>query len=78
MTRAATIAAVCPDGRGPRVRRGTATAATFGWFGLQTTTDRRERWGDAVPPGLIRLSAGREDTDDLLDDVLGAPERIRA
>ncbi|MCU1628610.1 MAG: hypothetical protein JWP64_3559, partial [Pseudonocardia sp.] len=34
--------------------------------------------GDAVPPGLIRLSAGREDTDDLLDDVLGAPERIRA
>ncbi|MCU1630277.1 MAG: hypothetical protein JWP64_5226 [Pseudonocardia sp.] len=39
---------------------------------------RRERRGDAVPPGLIRLSAGREDTDDLLDDVLGAPERIRA
>jgi cystathionine beta-lyase/cystathionine gamma-synthase len=31
-----------------------------------------------VPPGLIRLSAGCEDTDDLLDDVLGAPEWIRA
>jgi cystathionine gamma-lyase len=52
------------------------SATSFG--GLQTTADRRERWGDAVPPGLIRLSAGCEDTDDLVDDVLGALDRIRA
>jgi cystathionine gamma-lyase len=52
------------------------SATSFG--GLQTTADRRERWGDAVPPGLIRLSAGCEDTDDLVHDVLGALDRIRA
>ncbi|MCW0213620.1 MAG: cystathionine gamma-lyase [Pseudonocardia sp.] len=52
------------------------SATSFG--GLQTTADRRERWGDAVPPGLVRLSAGCEDTDDLVDDVLGALDHIRA
>jgi len=30
------------------------------------------RWGDAVAPGLVRYSAGCEDTADLVDDVLHA------
>lgn len=47
-----------------------ASATSFG--GLRTTADRRERWGDAVPPGLVRLSAGCEDTTDLVADVLAA------
>ncbi|MBP2323664.1 cystathionine gamma-lyase [Kibdelosporangium banguiense] len=47
------------------------TAATsFG--GLHTTADRRAQWGDPVPPGLVRLSAGCEDTDDLLTDIQAA------
>lgn len=46
------------------------SATSFG--GLRTTADRRERWGDAVPPGLVRLSAGCEDTADLVADVLAA------
>ncbi|TCK20875.1 cystathionine gamma-lyase [Pseudonocardia endophytica] len=44
------------------------SATSFG--SLRTSADRRARWGDAVPPGLVRLSAGCEDTDDLVDDVL--------
>ncbi|WP_086825472.1 cystathionine gamma-lyase [Allokutzneria sp. NRRL B-24872] len=47
------------------------TAATsFG--GLHTTGDRRAQWGDPVPEGLVRLSVGVEDTDDLLADVIQA------
>ena len=46
------------------------SATSFG--GLRSTADRRERWGDAVPPGLLRFSAGCEDTDDLVADVLAA------
>jgi cystathionine gamma-lyase len=43
-------------------------ATSFG--GLHTTADRRGRWGgDAVPPGFVRLSAGCEDTADLVADV---------
>jgi cystathionine gamma-lyase len=44
------------------------TAATsFG--GLHTTLDRRAQWGvDAVPPGFVRISAGCEDTADLVAD----------
>jgi cystathionine gamma-lyase len=45
-----------------------ADATSFG--GLHTTADRRARWGgDAVPPGFVRLSAGCEDTEDLVADV---------
>ncbi|MHA6796014.1 cystathionine gamma-lyase [Pseudonocardia bannensis] len=51
-----------------------ASATSFG--GLRTTADRRERWGDAVPPGLLRLSAGVEDTADLVADVLGALDAV--
>ena len=45
-------------------------ATSFG--GLHTSVDRRARWGDAVPGGFARISAGIEDTDDLVADVLGA------
>jgi cystathionine gamma-lyase len=43
-------------------------ASSFG--GVQTTAERRGRWsGDAVSEGFIRLSAGCEDTPDLVADV---------
>jgi cystathionine gamma-lyase len=43
-------------------------ATSFG--SVYTTAERRARWGgDDVPPGFIRLSAGCEDTADLLADV---------
>lgn len=43
-------------------------ATSFG--GVQTSAERRARWGgDAVTEGFIRLSAGIEDTADLLADV---------
>lgn len=51
------------------------SATSFG--GVHTSADRRARWGDAVPEGLVRLSAGIEDTEDLVDDVLGALDSIR-
>ena len=49
---------------------GRAASTSFG--GLHTSVDRRARWGDAVPAGFARISAGIEDTDDLVADVLGA------
>ncbi|MFF3554506.1 cystathionine gamma-lyase [Streptomyces tsukubensis] len=46
-------------------------ATSFG--GVRSSAERRGRWGgDAVPDGFIRLSAGAEDTDDLVADVLRA------
>lgn len=45
-------------------------ATSFG--GLHTTVDRRARWGDPVPEGFVRLSAGCEDPTDLVGDVLAA------
>ena len=43
-------------------------ATSFG--GVHTTAERRVRWGgDDVPEGFIRLSAGCEDTADLVADV---------
>jgi cystathionine gamma-lyase len=51
------------------------TAATsFG--GLHTTADRRAQWGDDTPPGLVRLSCGVEDTDDIVADILSALDTI--
>jgi cystathionine gamma-lyase len=51
------------------------TAATsFG--GLHTTADRRAQWGDDAPDGLVRLSCGVEDTDDLVADILAALDTI--
>lgn len=50
------------------------SATSFG--SLRTTADRRERWGDQVPPGLVRLSAGCEDTADLVADVRTALDAV--
>jgi cystathionine gamma-lyase len=44
------------------------SATSFG--SVHTTAERRARWGgDAVPEGFIRLSAGCEETADLVADV---------
>ncbi|WP_219905487.1 cystathionine gamma-lyase [Actinopolyspora mortivallis] len=45
-------------------------ATSFG--GVHSTADRRAQWGDPVPEGFVRFSAGCEDTEDLVADVLGA------
>jgi cystathionine gamma-lyase len=46
---------------------------TTSFGGVHTTAERRARWGgDAIPEGFIRLSAGCEDTQDLLEDVTQA------
>ncbi|WP_428953608.1 cystathionine gamma-lyase [Streptomyces sp. cg35] len=46
-------------------------ATSFG--GVRSTAERRGRWGgDAVPDGFIRFSAGAENTEDLVADVLRA------
>lgn len=42
-------------------------ATSFG--GVRSTAERRGRWGEAVPEGFIRLSAGIEDAADLLADL---------
>ncbi|MGX2995932.1 cystathionine gamma-lyase [Streptomyces sp. JNUCC 64] len=52
-------------------------ATSFG--GVRSTAERRRRWGgDPVPEGFIRLSAGIEDPDDLLGDVLRALDHATA
>ncbi len=48
-----------------------AEATSFG--GVHATAERRERWGtDDVPPGFIRYSAGIEEPEDLVADLLNA------
>jgi cystathionine gamma-lyase len=48
-------------------------ATSFG--GVHSTAERRARWGtDDVPEGFIRFSAGCEDAEDLVRDVLRALE----
>ena len=48
-----------------------AEATSFG--GVHATAERRGRWGtDDVPDGFIRYSAGCEDPDDLVADLLHA------
>jgi cystathionine gamma-lyase len=47
-----------------------------GFGDLRTTADRRARWGDSVPEGLLRISAGVEDTADLLADVAAALDAV--
>jgi cystathionine gamma-synthase len=44
--------------------------------GVETTIERRQKYaGDAhVPPGLIRMSVGIEDVDDLWHDLTTAME----
>lgn len=54
-----------------------AEATSFG--GVHTSAERRARWGtDDVAPGLIRFSAGIEDTADLVADVRAALETATA
>lgn len=42
--------------------------------GVETLIERRARYAfeDATPPGLLRMSVGLEDVDDLWDDLAGA------
>ncbi|MFF5701653.1 cystathionine gamma-lyase [Streptomyces sp. NPDC012794] len=52
-------------------------ATSFG--GVRSTAERRGRWGgDAVPEGFIRFSAGAEDPEDLVADVLRALDSAAA
>jgi cystathionine gamma-lyase len=51
-------------------------ATSFG--GVSTTAERRARWGgDAVGEGFIRLSAGCEAIEDLLEDIGQALDAVR-
>jgi cystathionine gamma-lyase len=49
-----------------------AAATSFG--GLHSSADRRAQWGDETPDGLVRLSCGVEDTEDLVADIRAALE----
>jgi cystathionine gamma-lyase len=50
-------------------------ATSFG--GTHTMAERRQRWGsDEVAEGLVRLSAGLEDPDDLIKDVTRALDAL--
>ena len=51
-------------------------ATSFG--GVTTTAERRARWGgDAVAEGFIRMSAGCEAVEDLIEDMAQALDAIR-
>jgi cystathionine gamma-lyase len=51
-------------------------ATSFG--GVSTTAERRARWGgDAVAEGFIRMSAGCEAVEDLIEDMAQALDAIR-
>jgi cystathionine gamma-lyase len=50
-------------------------ATSFG--GVATTAERRARWGgDAIADGFIRMSAGCEAVEDLIDDISQALDAI--
>ncbi|WP_264001085.1 PLP-dependent transferase, partial [Mycolicibacterium gadium] len=48
------------------VQRSDLLVAATSFGGLHTCVDRRARWGDPVAGGFARISAGIEDTDDLV------------
>jgi cystathionine gamma-lyase len=51
-------------------------ATSFG--GIVTTAERRARWGgDAIPDGFIRMSAGCEAAEDLIEDIAQALDATR-
>ena len=51
-------------------------ATSFG--GVTTTAERRARWGgDAVADGFIRMSAGCEAVEDLIEDMTQALDATR-
>jgi cystathionine gamma-synthase len=48
--------------------------------GVESTLERRRRWRTeppTIPEGLVRLSVGIEDVDDLWDDLASALDRLR-
>jgi cystathionine gamma-lyase len=50
-------------------------ATSFG--GIHTSAERRARWkGDVIPEGFIRLIAGCEDGEDLIEDIARALEAL--
>jgi cystathionine gamma-lyase len=51
------------------VERSELLVASTSFGGIHTSVDRRARWGDPVPAGFVRISAGIEDTDDLVADI---------
>ena len=59
----------------------TLTGSTSLWVhatslgGVESTLERRRRWAgepSSIPEGLVRLSVGIEDVEDLWDDLAGA------
>jgi cystathionine gamma-lyase len=51
-------------------------ATSFG--GITTTAERRARWGgDAIAEGFIRMSAGCEAVEDLIEDMTQALDALR-
>ena len=54
------------------VRRSELLVAATSFGGIHTSVDRRARWGDPVADGFARISAGIEDTEDLVADVVAA------
>ena len=51
-------------------------ATSFG--GITTSAERRARWGgDAIPEGFIRMSAGCEAVEDLIEDMAHALDATR-
>ncbi len=54
------------------VRRSALVVGATSFGGVHSTVDRRAQWGDPVPDGFVRFSAGCEDTTDLVTDVLHA------
>jgi cystathionine gamma-lyase len=69
-----TLASEAAVGEFLKASRLVGSATSFG--GLRSTVDRRQRWGDEVAPGMLRFSAGCEDTADLVADVLGALDQV--
>jgi cystathionine gamma-lyase len=51
------------------VRSSNLLVSSTSFGGIHTSIDRRARWGDSVGEGFARLSAGIEDTDDLIADI---------
>ncbi|AUS78059.1 cystathionine gamma-lyase [Actinoalloteichus sp. AHMU CJ021] len=58
------------------VRRSSLLAEATSFGGVHSTVDRRAQWGDAVAPGFVRFSAGCEDSDDLVRDVVAALDGV--
>jgi cystathionine gamma-lyase len=51
-------------------------ATSFG--GVSSTAERRARWGgDTIAEGFIRMSAGCEAVEDLIEDIAQALDAIR-